>query len=459
MENLQPMILNTFSNSYVNMTKYLTLLSLYFSKYPFLLNLLSIQEIKNLFQVQVTTSIMINTQFSLMSLLENLYKKIMENESILDEKEVIKQLQISLILIYSYSLRLVNVDPTHIINYYQIINFFRDIDFCLKIYASNCSQIFQNKKNNFIEEITFSLIVSESRYNLFLIYSINIDNFSKFKEEEQKMINDALTIKDFIVSGNKQFHQKIKTIEKNIKAKSFKYLNIEQIPKYLEQKKKKEINQNQILSYYYFLIIKLEEFQVNLENIISLSLETGITFLTFHYIEDEDNKKFEKNIINIIPMILIYSPEDIISYFAQKFKFNEILNIPNLEELGEINDIKIPKITFEQNEEDKYQNGCFELAETFDVNIIKNKFLFRIMDEIDYVSEFSKNIYNIYKEHNALDLFYCQNCLYFGWKLYPELMNSSTGCFAKRILYMYCREEKESQKSFYRIMNDDLRSF
>ena len=75
MENLQPMILNTFSNSYVNMTKYLTLLSLYFSKYPFLLNLLSIQEIKNLFQVQVTTSIMINTQFSLMSLLENLYKK------------------------------------------------------------------------------------------------------------------------------------------------------------------------------------------------------------------------------------------------------------------------------------------------------------------------------------------------------------------------------------------------
>ena len=80
------------------------------------------------------------------------------------------------------------------------------------------------------------------------------------------------------------------------------------------------------------------------------------------------------------------------------------------------------------------------------------------MDEIDYVSEFSKNIYNIYKEHNALDLFYCQNCLYFGWKLYPELMNSSTGCFAKRVLYMYCREEKESQKSFYRIMNDDLRS-
>ena len=51
---------------------------------------------------------------------------------------------------------------------------------------------------------------------------------------------------------------------------------------------------------------------------------------------------------------MIYSPEDIISYFNQKFKFNENLNIINLEQLIEINNIKIPKITFEQNEEDKY---------------------------------------------------------------------------------------------------------
>ena len=81
------------------------------------------------------------------------------------------------------------------------------------------------------------------------------------------------------------------------------------------------------------------------------------------------------------------------------------LNIINLEQLIENNNIKIPKITFEQNEEDKYQDGCFELAETFDVNIIKNKFLFRIFNEIDYMTEFITNIYNIYKDHNALDLF------------------------------------------------------
>ena len=460
--NLDPTLMNIMPqlgvNLMTNMTKYLTLLSLYFSNYPYLLNLLSIQEIKDLFQVQVTFNILINIQPRLIALLENLYTKIMENESILDEKDYLKELQTSLILLLSKTLRFLNIDPTLIINYYQIINFFRDIDFCLKFFASNYFRNFQNQNNNFVDEITLCLSISEPRYILYLLYCANIDNFSSFNEEEQKMINNSLTIKDFIVSGNNQFHQKIKKIEKNIKAKSIKYLNIEQISNYLEEKKKKEINQNQILTYFYFLIMKFEEFQANFEDIILLSAKTGITFLIFLYIENEENKKFEKIIINIIPTILIYSPEDIISYFDQKFKFNENLHFINLEQLVEINNIKIPKITFEQNEEDKYQDGCFELAETFDVNIIKNKFLFRIFNEIDYMTEFIKNIYNIYKKHNFLDLFYGQNCLYFGWKLYPELAFSPLACFAKRILYMYCREEKESQKSFYRIMNDDLRS-
>ena len=83
--------------------------------------------------------------------------------------------------------------------------------------------------------------------------------------------------------------------------------------------------------------------------------------------------------------------------------------------------------------------------------------MLRLFDEIDFSTEFSKHVYNIYKDYNALDLFYSQNCLYFGWKLYPELFRSDI-CFVKRFLYMYCREEKEREKSFYRIINDDLRT-
>ena len=127
-------------------------------------------------------------------------------------------------------------------------------------------------------------------------------------------------------------------------------------------------------------------------------------------------------------------------------------------EITQISGVKIPKITFKQNDEDQYQNGCFELAETFDVSIIRNNLVLRFLDNIDYVTEFSKHIYYIYEGHNALDILYTQNCLYFGWKLYPELISTFDICFVKRFLYMYCREETESQKSFYKIMNDDLRS-
>ena len=83
--------------------------------------------------------------------------------------------------------------------------------------------------------------------------------------------------------------------------------------------------------------------------------------------------------------------------------------------------------------------------------------MFKFLGKTDFLSRFPKLIYDIYEEHNALDLFYKQNCIYFGWKLYPELFRSDI-CFVKRFLYMYCREEKEREKSFYRIINDDLRT-
>ena len=187
-------------------------------------------------------------------------------------------------------------------------------------------------------------------------------------------------------------------------------------------------------------------------------MRSGITFIAILYVENENNINFYKEQINFpITTIFVYSPKDIIYYLSQKLHFINPLNIPEPEKISNALNIKFPKITFVQNDEDIFQNGCFELAETFDINLIKNKLVFRIFEEIDYVSEFSKNIYHIYKEHNALDLFFSQNCLYFGWKLCPELFSNNI-CFVKRFLYMYCREEIQSQKSFYRIINDDLRS-
>ena len=252
---------NSFFTMNINIAKNITLLSLYFNNYPYLLNLLSFQEIKDLFQVQPTIFTMTNAQINLMTLMENLCKKIMDNECILDEKNILKEIQISLINLLFYGLSVSNKDSGMFIKYYQINNFFRDIEFCIKIHFSSIFALFNNKKHNYIDEIILTLSFCESRYPIYLLYSYPLikDNSEWFSEEEQNIIKDSLTIKDFIILGDNQFHNMIKKIEKNIKSKSFKYLNVEQISNYLN-KRKKEIGVN-ILTYFYFLIIQFEDFK------------------------------------------------------------------------------------------------------------------------------------------------------------------------------------------------------
>ena len=433
--------------------KNVTLLSLYFSKSPYLLNLLSQQEIKEHFKINDKELFKKNFENKLSKLSEKLCKKIMENKCILDEKNDLKEIQIILINLINPYLKFFNMDSQFLTNYYQIFNYFRETDFCLKIIALIFIFSIYLSQKKILDEIFLSLAHSDQRFYFLYFYAKTFKKTNNFGKQVNNVINESLTIKDFIVLGDQIFYEKIKTIEPFIKSKSFKYSNIYQISIYLDEKKKEK--GIKIIPYFYFLIIRFDDFQKYYENIISLSFESGITFLVFLYIENEENTKIYKDKINfLIPTILVYSPEDILKYLSQKFDFYNPLSTSNLKE---IMDLKTSKIPLEQNNDDIFKNGCFELAETFNTNLITKKHVFRFLEGIDYIIEFTENIYIIYKDHNALDIFYRQNCLYFGWKLYPELYSFSV-CFVKRFIYMYCREEAESQNNFYRMINDDLRT-
>ena len=351
--NFAPGMQDILISRAIELSKNLTLLLLYFNKYPYLFNLLSFEEVKKLFKVKLNVFTVQERQNDLLEILEEFCEKIKANESILDDIENLKEIQISLIYLITYTLSVQKKDPSIFINHYQIINFFRDIDFCLKIYLTLSYASINNKKHNLIDEFIFALTICEPKYPLYVAYLLPDNKGDKFTEEEQKIINDALTIKDFIIIGDNQFHEKMKLIEKNIKSNSFKYLNEEQISKYLDEKKKEK---GKIMSYFYFLIVDFEGYQKNIGKISKLSFETGITFLVFIYIENENNIKFNKNQLNLLmATILVYSPEDIISYLSQKLNFISSANLPSIEEIGKNINITIPKISFEQNEEDIYQ--------------------------------------------------------------------------------------------------------
>ena len=241
------------------------------------------------------------------------------------------------------------------------------------------------------------------------------------------------------------------------------YLKANEISDYILKKKKNDELNDDIAIYFYYLIITLDDIKShNLEKIILLSAELGVTFMILLYIENENDNLIYKNYISnleFISIILVYSITDIINYLSVNIDFQ--FGPSYIEFLNSFDIIK-PKKGIKQDNKDKekenqdYQDGCFELAETFDNKIVKNKTIYSFHDEIIY-SSISKDIYNIYKEHKALDLFFGQNIKYFGFTLEPETRFLDI-CFIKRVLYMYCREEIESEKSFYRMINDDLRT-
>ena len=347
-------IYSEFLQKMINILNQYCLLSLYFQNYPYLFNLFSLQEIKDLIMQgyindqendELSKSYM--SDFSLDLLLKSsniakkLNEKILNNECILYNKNELKKLHIFLLQLISNSIGFSFGDVKNFYNYYQIANYLRDFDICLILGIQQIILFINNKKYNFVDELYISLLSSNSRYPTycmylgFLTYQKIFPN-SLFKEN-QNVINKSLTIKDFIIVGNIIFHKKIKPIGKYIKFKSFRYMRIEKISNYLNLRKIAE--RKIIYTYFYFLIIGFKEFQKNLENIILLSFKTGIIFYVFLCIENDEAKKIYKNYINLIlPTIFVYSLQDILNYLSQKFNYCNLL-----EEIKQFIDVKIPK--------------------------------------------------------------------------------------------------------------------
>ena len=454
----------------VKFLKNITLLSLYFSTYKYLLNLISYNEIKNLLSEDITPEKYTDLyNKSVYEISDKLYEKIMNNESILNQKESLKNLQIFAI-IFSFFF-LCRKRAKGFIEFYQVINFYRDIDFCLKYLILSILSIFKDCKSIFYNDLYSAFNYSDYRIcRIFLQYGIEFENNKKFtlSEEVQKTFDNSLTIKDFIVIGDNNFYNKINnSIEnKNFSIDSIKNLTANKISDYIKQKslidsRKKEKNCRVI--FFYNLIINFDDFKKNINKICLIEAELGVSFNVILFIEDEKNILIDKMIVkmNLIPIIIVYSEEDLIKYLSKKIKLNIIENIKEIlendPEFIDFHKLEIPKINFNENNNEDYQDGCFELAETFDINLIKNKIIRKHTDNIFDSGAIAYYLYLTYGDNNALDIFFKFASLYYSFSNDPENIYLEI-CGVKRILYMYCREESVGKKSLYYMLNYDLRT-
>ena len=438
----------------------LIILYLYFSNYPYLYGVLTDEEINQIFPTfksnmnksELESNIVAGYN-SLINIVEFLANKVDKSISIIKEKEHLKifhRLLIEIVCSFEQLYQDINIEKLS--KYYQIKNYFRDIDFCLGkfmlITFYYCNLPLSSKISKYF--------YSEERIRNYIFYILHLkkDNIAP-ENEQEKNFNNAIKYNDTIVIGDKNFHDIMNKM--NLPGKNKYYLNEKEILNFF--KEPKEINNKYNVCKY--LIIMNEKNGIEyLETINYISNNYILKIVLIIYIRNK-NINIDKKILQstLVPIILTYSEKDILNYYNDHFdrlKEKTIKYFDRNEFLDEaygtsfkfskLNEIKIAK------EED---NG-WDMKRDINVNIFDSVKVETIFGGCFRTDIFIRNMYKVCKENNCLDLYFNYYGNYFGVDHIVEEPNSIL-TFCKMFLYAYTLEEKNG-KSFYSLMNNDLPS-
>ena len=334
---------------------------------------------------------------------------------------------------------------------YSFIKLFQDIGFCIRILYCSLNAHILNDRYSY-----------EYEFDVRILYYCNLIANVVYKYEYPSHLMELATessrIKDTIILGDKQFRNHIKGL--NLPCKRINELEDNMLESffekpYVEEKKYKIIK--------YFVIcqdVKLET--KYLEEFKRLSSKYGFSYLFLVYVKNKkliDIKDSLKKLTSIYyflddrelieiykdnnerlrPRLAGYLPENehFPEYKKTKDELNQMIN-KNIEDL---------KSTSEDGwdlfEYDKHNYH-------FNINIIAACFH-------NYISHIIGHFIESYKEHNELEFFFKYYSNYFFLTLQIEYLVNMTA-FAKMFLYAYTLEEKDPNKNFYCILNNDLRS-
>ena len=116
----------------------------------------------------------------------------------------------------------------------------------------------------------------------------------------------------------------------------------------------------------------------------------------------------------------------------------------------------LPKINCNEidiNDKHDIEDG-WELADLVPKEIFNEKII--IVENGGYGVEIGTNLLKLFRENKIESLFFDKYCSYFDFQISPDLkLNMTLDIILKQICYAYSLEE---EKSFYYIMNRDLRS-
>ena len=449
---------------------FLTIISVYFSKYSYLYGCFTYKEIETRINNKLkfdnfdNQKIFMEYSQDFFLRTSNIIESISAGRNVfLEQKENLKKFH-SFLIDFIISLNKNNT----LSKFPVIIKYLMDIDFCLKyffyfIFAMASPYIKHYK--NYPGYLVNSFL--DKRIEIFNDY-ISMDSIEKkalkiISSEEVKKINDAIKIKDFIVIGDKEFHNIIKNNEKNFEHNKINYIKIKELRNYISlEMNKRERNFN------YFLIIEIEEMQKYYKQIYQLKIEFALTFNIIVY------SPFDKILINkrclqivYIPIFIANNIEEIINYINSQnyLNFSFILHLlsNNLSEKEQEffnealfkNDKKDNEIK-DENINESIEEDCWELCENIPKNIFDKIII--SMNWNDLIDEVKYNMLKFLTVNSIGDTEdkKYKYFKYFGFKPYPEMKDYFIDTFIKQILYAYTMNEKKN--SLYYIFNKELRS-
>ena len=275
-------------------------------------------------------------------------------------------------------------------------------------------------------------------------------------EELNTMLN-TLLIKDFIIIGNENFQKEIKSIENKFIHRKIPYLSIIQVRNYLKEKNKFSKYRN----FNYIFIIDANDAENNFKELYSLKDDFALNLLLIVYIKNKDTL-INKNILKYklsLPIYIAYITNEILNYNNNQKFCNFYFSFIKIGiRSGLINIGLLPKIDCNPIDiNDKYNHSIedgWELADLVPKEIFNEKII--IGENGGYGAEIGINLLKLFRENNIESLFFDKYCSYFNFQISPDFtLHMTLDVILKQICYAYSLEE---EKSFYYIMNRDLRS-
>jgi hypothetical protein len=423
----------------------LNLISVYFSKFPYLYGLLNYDEILNLFKVQLTIDDLRNDYHELFEkYLSYLFNKLnKENASILEEVIHLKFLHTFLIKFAIYFQKtILKFNPSDFCKFPALIKYFMDIDFCLKLFFCNIYELFKFKQY----KINQNKAVSEVDKRLAIFQNYVLSNYYKTKalkhvsEEELNTINETLKIRDFIVLGSKKFHKMIQNIENNFAHKKIGYIDMLGLREYLI--KKKDVKYR---NFAYYLIIEAETAEKMYKELYTLKNEFGLMLYLIIY-NQNIKKLINKRPFQIkthLPLFIANNENEIINVINSQEYINCGINFLNetsdmvnsFKKLMHKEDIEIPKNEIEDNKifDRVASEDGWELVDKIPEKIFQDSILGTV--ELSFIIDNIKiQYFEMFKEKKIDYLFNQTYCKYFHFNLLPELFISSLNIPIKHFL-------------------------